>query len=473
MLLRRIMAFIAGAVLIAFFLPADAESAGGYDPAHPEYLEGSNLSCTSAILINADTGEVLFEKSPDTLCYPASTTKILTALLGLTMGENDQICTVSDDALAIPDDSSRIGLIAGEQLTLRDVIYATMIVSGNDGANVIAEAVSGTIPAFVDLMNRAASAFGCTSTHFANAHGYHDDNHYTTARDMAIIARTAMQNEEFRLVAGARSYTLPRDNMSSSRGLSSTNRLIVNSERNEGLFYEYATGVKTGQHSAAGYCLVGSASREGVSLISVVFNASTDGNRYRDTVKLLNYGFSQYVSTSIEEIYSMNPRIIEITGFDLDDPQLGKLELNLVKQDTKTPDLIVTTAEQMLSWVQNLNNLTHTEYTHAFRAPIEKGQVMGTLTYYPTEGNPLVFDLVASRSVAARERLAPTLDEIIEQAMNDPNPFPRVTFELVFLYILLPAAGILLLIRLFRLLRGKVRRKKKIKTINPQERYYR
>ena len=169
----------------------------------------------------------------------------------------------------------------------------------------------------------------------------------------------------------------------------------------------------------------------------------------------------------------MRPRIIEITGFDLDDPQLGKLELNLVKQDTKTPDLIVTTAEQMLSWVQNLNNLTHTEYTHAFRAPIEKGQVMGTLTYYPTEGNSLVFDLVASRSVAARERLAPTLDEIIEQAMNDPNPFPRVTFELVFLYILLPAAGILLLIRLFRLLRGKVRRKKKIKTINPQERYYR
>ncbi len=460
-------------LIVLSFVPAGVGEEGGYDPNHPEYLEKSDLSCSSAILIEAESGRVLYEKNADTRSYPASTTKILTVLLALTMGDLSQDCYVSDIAMMIPDDSSRIGLQAGEIVNMEDLLYATMVVSGNDGANVIAEAVGGTIPEFVALMNRAASAFGCTSSNFANPHGYHDENHYTTARDMAIIARTAMQNSTFRLIANRKSYTMPADNVARERNLNSTNKLINRSENHEDLFYSYANGIKTGQHSAAGYCLVASAVKDGVQLISVVFNSSSDSNRYRDTIKLLNYGFTQFLSTSILDIYNMNPRVVDISGFDLNDPEVGKLELALKRTDSNVPDLVVTTEQDVQYWIQNFNVLTYTEYTRSFRAPVSAGEVMGTLTYYPENSSPVVYELIATRSVAARESLAPTLEEIIAAANADPNPFPRFTFELFLTFILFPLSLLIGLFFAIRALRKFLKKRNRIrKTLNPQGRYY-
>ena len=149
-----------------------------YDETHPEELSPEQLYALSAILMVEDTGEVIFEKAPDEIRYPASTTKILTVLLGILMVDDlYTYVTVTDTAVNVPADSSTMHLKAGEEIRFIDVLYGTMLLSGNDGANVIAETVSGSIPEFVSLMNSTAAIYGCTSTHFANPHGYHQDDH--------------------------------------------------------------------------------------------------------------------------------------------------------------------------------------------------------------------------------------------------------------------------------------------------------
>ena len=170
--------------------PTLSPDAATYDPEHPEDLSADQLYALSAILMTQDKGEVIFEKDADTVRYPASMTKILTVLLGIMFVEDlEEKVIVSEAAVNVPEDSSTMYLKAGEEVRFIDILYGTMLLSANDGANVIAETVSGDIGRFVDLMNETAAAFGCTNTHFVNAHGYHDDNHYSTARDIAIISR--------------------------------------------------------------------------------------------------------------------------------------------------------------------------------------------------------------------------------------------------------------------------------------------
>ena len=174
--------------------PTLSPEAADYDPEHPENLSSDQLYALSAVLMTQDKGEVIFEKDPDTIRYPASMTKILTVLLGiLYVDDLNQTVTVSDTAVAVPEDSSTMYLKAGEEVHFIDILYGTMLLSANDGANVIAETVSGSIRRFVSLMNETAVSMGCYNTHFVNAHGYHDDEHYSTARDIAIIAREAMK----------------------------------------------------------------------------------------------------------------------------------------------------------------------------------------------------------------------------------------------------------------------------------------
>ena len=205
---RGLTVVLAVALLLVPCWAPGALAQAEYDPTQPELLESSHLDATSAILIEASSGEVIFEKDADMMMYPASTTKILTLLLGIMMGDLSQTVYLSETAANVGEDSSVIGLDIGESILFEDLLYATMIRSGNEGANLIAETISGSIPTFVDLMNEAAALLGCTSTHFANPHGLHDDNHYTTARDMALIAKAAMENELFRDMAKAYTYTL-------------------------------------------------------------------------------------------------------------------------------------------------------------------------------------------------------------------------------------------------------------------------
>lgn len=450
------------------FRPLCATAESTEDALTPE-----DIRAESAILIEAGSGEIVFEKNADDLRFPASTTKILTVFLGLLMGDEDEVVPVSASSVQIPEDSSRIGLKEGEEVRFSDLLKATMVSSGNDGANAIAEYISGSQDAFAAMMTEAARSFGCTNTHFVNAHGYHNDYHYSTARDLAIIAREAMKNDEFRAIAKLSHFTLPRNSQSASRALTSGHMEFLNETENASRYYPYATGIKTGYHSQAGYCFVGSATKDGVSLISVVLKTSSVG-RWSDTKKLMEYGFSQYVSTSVEKLYRQNPKIIDISGYALTDTDLGRLELDIRKIDPSADDHLTGLKGRTDSWMRIYNSRTQVEYTRSLEAPVGAGEVIGTLTFtHPDQpGDTVTYELIATRSIARRESIAPTLEEIRVYTDADPNPFPRFSLEFLFLT-LLPVLLVIALSQLiYRLLtmkrKPRVRKRKGYKT-----RYYR
>ena len=451
--------------------PTLSPEAAPYDTDHPENLEPEQLYGLSAILITADKGEVIFEKDPYTIRYPASTTKILTVLLGiLCVDDLNQKVTVSETAMDVPEDSSKMGLKAGEEIPFIDVLYGTMMLSGNEGANVIAETVSGSIPAFVDLMNESAERFGCVNTHFANAHGYHDDNHYTTAYDMSRIALEAMKNETFRKIAGTVTYAIGRTNLQKARTITTKSEYMLSGteEKPNKYYFPDATGIKTGSHSHSGYCFVGSASRDGVDLISVVFFTGKRA-RWADTIKLMNYGFSQYVSITPLQLYQMNPITIETSNYSTSDSYRGRLQLVCqARPDSTNPTIIATRseAERMQSRIQDTLLI---QYTRDFEAPITAGEVMGTATYFQENGEPVVYNLVAARSIAVRENVPKTLEQIVAETYADPNPFPPLTVEVILILLsplLILLLAVLLIWLLIRFLRHRGRR-----TPKPVSRY--
>ncbi len=440
--------------------PTLSPEASPYDADHPENLEPEQLYGLSAVLMTANKGEIIFEKDAYAIRYPASTTKILTVLLGIMMVDDlNQKVIVSDTAMDIPADSSTMGLHAGEEIRFIDVLYGTMLLSGNDGANVIAETVSGSIPAFVDLMNQTAQVYGCENTHFVNAHGYHDDNHYTTAFDMALIAREAMENETFRKIAGTVTYAIPRTNMQRARTITTKSEyMLPGSDDNPNKYYfPDATGIKTGSHSHSGYCFVGAASRDGVDLISVVFFTGRRA-RWADTIKLMNYGFSQYVSITPLSLYEMNPITIETSNYSTSDTNRGRVQLVCrARSDTQAVKIIATKSEvaQMASRIQESLLV---QYDRDFEAPITAGEIMGSVTYFTEDGSAVVYDLVAGRTVAVRENVPKTLEQIVEETYADPNPFPPFTlyFAVVFFGpVLLISLAVFLVILLIRHLRSR------------------
>ena len=423
MALKRILCLLMACLLlpamalgeeIVFRLP-ELEDAT-WDPEHPENFNDGMIRAKSAILIEAETGEVIFEKNADDPMYPASTTKILTVLLALMMGNLDDTVTVSANAVeSVPSGYVKAKLQAGEEINLKDLLYATMVMSANDGANAVAEHISGSIPAFADLMNSTARVLGCTNTHFTNPSGIHDSAHYTTARDMAIIAREAMENSTFRTLCSTTSYTLPKTNRSRARALTSNNYFINQASEGDRAanFYAFGNGIKTGNTLAAGYCYVGSASRNGVNLISVVFY-SGDNARFTDTQKMMEYGFSQYTAVDPMILYQMNPITVETSGFSLEDSNLGRLQLNIKPKDESADATIICTKDQAEAMSRQLRQLVLIEYTREFTCPIAYGEEMGTLTYFTDEGEAIEYSLTAGRSIEKRTDAPKTIEEIIE-----------------------------------------------------------
>ncbi len=444
-----------------------------YDEEHPEDLVPEQLYAASAILIAQDTGEVIFQKEPDTVRPPASMTKIITVLLGIMMVDDlYETVTVSDSAVALPDGSSTMHLIAGEEIRFIDVLYGTMLLSGNDGANVIAETVSGDIPRFVNLMNETAAMFGCENTHFVNAHGYHDEYHYSTARDIALIARQALQNDVFREIASTATYVIPRTNKQRARTITTKSEyMLAGSEESPNqYYYPYATGIKTGSHSQSGYCFAGSAEKDGVSLISVVMFTGRKA-RWADTIKLMNYGFSQYMSVTPLELYNMNPITIETNNYSTSDINRGKVDLICREPSGEISPRITATKAEIQRMAANLKDYVFIQYTRDFAAPIEAGEQIGTMSYFPPYGDPIVYSLVASRSVAKRENAPKTLEQIIEETNADPNPFPPMSVEFVLvliLFIIIISVVIGLPIFVFVTVS---KRKSKMKSPKPKNRY--
>lgn len=239
-----------------------------------------DVSAASAILIEAQTGTVLFEKNADQHRAMASTTKIMTALLTIEAGDPDREFTV--DPLAIRVEGTSMGLREGDRVSRRDLLYGILLPSGNDAANAAAVSVSGSIPAFVELMNRRAQELGLADTHFVTPSGLDADGHYTTARDLASLTAFAMKDELFREVVSCQSAEVEFGNPPYKRTLYNSNKMLKR--------YDGAIGVKTGFTDNARRCLVSAAQRGGVTLVAVTLNAGDDWN---DHTKMLDHGFTQ------------------------------------------------------------------------------------------------------------------------------------------------------------------------------------
>ncbi len=283
--------FLSFSLLFSVFAFAEPEGEGALENISEAFLtdeapgsEGHmpDITAVSYTLINMDTGEVLLEHNANGRRAPASTTKIMTALLGIELLDREGSTTVSALAVnSIPWDSSKLGLNQGETFNNYDLICAMLVSSGNDAANVVAEAAAGSVEAFVDMMNERALKLGCKDTHFVNTHGYSAEGHYTTAADMALIARAAMQNPVFREMAATKSCELPGKDT-----YNTTNRLMLQND--------YVTGIKTGYTDEAGFCLVASAGKDGMNLLSVVLGALEEGKQFSDSKTLLDWGFNNY-----------------------------------------------------------------------------------------------------------------------------------------------------------------------------------
>lgn len=304
--MKKITTLLSIAVLIVsaiFYVPAKS-----YATVTSDWPKGPSVSAESAIVMDATTGLVLYEKNSHKHLYPASITKIMTTLLAIEHSNLSDVVTFSKDAIYnMEPDASHIGTLVGEQLTVEQSLYAIMLASANEVSNGIAEHVSGSVAKFADLMNQRAKELGCTDTNFVNPNGLHNDNHYTSAYDMALISRAAIQNSTFRTVTGTKRYTIPPTNlMEEARPMSNHHQMLVGIKQPQ-YKYEYCIGGKTGYTSKAKNTLVTFAKKGDLELICVVLKSqpsSQPQNLYTDTIDLLNFGFENFTTYPIHETTS-------------------------------------------------------------------------------------------------------------------------------------------------------------------------
>jgi D-alanyl-D-alanine carboxypeptidase (penicillin-binding protein 5/6) len=399
----------AGAILLVaallLFAAAQCAYAEGEDDVEADkYAEPPNLTAKSAILIDAKTGNVLYEKKADAKHSPASCTKILTALLAIENLDADEIVTVTQESSGV--EGSSVGLVPDEEVRAEDLFYAALLESGNDAATALAVGVDGSAEKFAERMNGRVEQLGLTQSHFVNPHGLDDPEHYTTARDLALIAREAMQNENFRKYVSTYEYLMPETNLMPERILHNSNRMLYEEGRVVTVYgdkvkikYPDALGIKTGYTSKSGNCLVSGVARNGMELISVVLK-SKGMDQYADTMGLLEYGIHNFEEvTYLKKGDSMFERPVA----DSDD---GKV--NLVLAD----DLTVMINNHDTSTYQVDGEITGETTAGGLTAPIKAGDVFGKAWVKGPDGQALsTVDIVAANSVGLKKKAAVVIDD--------------------------------------------------------------
>ncbi len=279
--------------------PAEAEQEGVLLP--PE------INCKGAILVELNSDSTVFELNADERLYPASLTKIMTCLLALEHGNLSDVITVDGSLFAdMDEDASAVGLQDGELLTLEELLYCVMVPSANDASLVVADHIGGSVEKFVDMMNQKAIELGCTGTHFVNPDGLHDENHYTTPRDMAIITKAALESETFRTICGTSVHELPETNAHSKQMLYTTN-YFLSTILTPDYYWEKVSGVKTGFTTPAGRCLVSLVDEGEYRYLSVVMGCEDENNEegfpiygsFIESRKLLEYGLDNFTFAAV------------------------------------------------------------------------------------------------------------------------------------------------------------------------------
>ena len=419
---RRLWAALAVAMLMSL-LPsalARAVTPDDYDPNNPGLLDNDHLYAESAFLFDMDTGEILLSKNSRVRMYPASTTKIMTCILAMESGiDLDQTVVIPREAANVPEGSSVVGVRQGDEITWRDLLGGLMLRSGNDAANAIAVLTSGSIDAFVARMNEKAAELNCEGTHFVNAHGYHDSDHYTTAQDLGRMALYAMRSEDFRQIVALprQTLTVTRKGKEVTQDAENRNSLLV-PESN--YYYPDATGIKTGHHNKAGRCVVASAERDGVRLIGIVMNCASEEEQFADAKKLFEYGFTRYSPCTMESLLNrLWPEVnrVAIENAAEDDPDGGELMLNLgtITGGDASRMLQVNSEKAMSLALEDVRGGLTFQWSRALEAPVSAGEVMGTVAFSAPDGTQVTAELLASRAIAAKPEPTPT---------PEPTPVP-------------------------------------------------
>ena len=362
----------------------------------PSYADSDNLKtyCPSCILIEANTGKILYEKNSNDVRFPASTTKIMTAILTVENCNLDDVATVSHNAVySIPYDYTHASLKEGEELTIEQLLYALMIPSANDAAIVLAEHISGSVEEFAKLMNKRAEELGCKNTHFVNPNGIHSKDHTSTSYDLALMGKFAMQNSIIRKIVSTTQFTLPATNKYSKadRTFNNSNDLLSTYSR---YYYEGTTGVKTGYTGEAGNCIIASAKKNDFEVILVVLGGESTNTglsqRYLDCKTLFDYAFNNY---SLKTLNEKNAVLKQITV-------RGATE--------ETQNLNVLIKDKIEIFSENSADLSSLEpeitLDENLMAPISANSAIGKITYN-YDGQTYSSDLIAETQVLSSDFL--------------------------------------------------------------------
>lgn len=431
---RRVAAFFVVLLCLLTVCPGAAQA-----------ISTPDIQATAVYLGDPETGLPLYEKNAEEKRYPASTTKIMTALIVLeNVDDLEQKVTVTqEDFNAVEADSSKAGFVVGEEVSIMDLLYGLLLPSGNEAANTLARVVAGDVPTFVEKMNARATDLGCTGTHFANPNGLHDDNHYTTAHDLFRITQEAMKNETFCDIVSTAQKNLAPSNKAAEHPngknlyLLTTNQLILS--RNSPYYYAYATGVKTGHTSQAGYCLVASAEKKGSELISVMLGCekpqgSAQPLTYDETKKLFDWAYENYQSKTL---ISQGTEIQEVP----------------IRLSTEANKLMLVAGSDLTATVPK--DLTAADFEQSITvkedlvAPVTKGDKLGTLSLSLNGVTYGSIDLVALNDVS--------MSEVLYYAYLLENFFSTPLFKLILLVIIL----LFILYITFYIIRARRKRQKR------------
>lgn len=395
----RIVCFVLSLLLV---LSCTTVTAQAYQS---DIVDGMTTETRAALLIDPDTDFVLYEQNAYEKAYPASITKVMSAILVMEALENgtltlDQEITATQSAWKDMDyTSSNQNIQPGETMSVKDLVYCMLVASANEACNILATEISGSIELFVEDMNEKAVELGCTGTHFVNPHGMPDDNHYTTAYDLYLIAKYAMSFDFFREVVSTDEYYTSATNMSETpRHFFNTNALL-SSKKYQGYEYQYCTGIKTGTTSAAGSCLLSSAEKDGQRLICVVLgcenpidaNGNVQRKQFSETRRLFQWGFENF---SVHSILDATKPIAEVP-------------VTLSSQNDYVSVIVDGTLEAQLP-----NDITSEDFEWTYdlpesvEAPITQGQKLGTMTVTLDGEAYGTVDLVAVNSVERSQLLA-------------------------------------------------------------------
>ena len=404
--------------------------------------EDLNLFCTHAVLLDASHGEILYDMKATERAYPASTTKIMTALLVLEAIQTgqlspDTVVTASQTAVdGIPGSYVTSGFKAGEEISVEELLYCLLLPSSCDAGNILAEAVDGTLEDFAAHMNRRAAELGCQDTHFTNTYGRHHEDHYTTAYDLALIMQAALEHDLFRTVIKTAAHTVPATNMSKERYFFNTNGLISNNWY-KGYVYDKCIGGKTGNTDEAGRCLVAAAEDGDQLLISVILGSGPMAvpgeselkqGQLRESKRLLEYGFSNFHRVTITK----------------DSEPVEKVKVTMSRQADEVNVKPQGSITRTLPKSMDLDDIETriTLFSDEVEAPVEAGQVMGTMTL-SYEGEVYgTLDLVAVTSV---ER-----SELLYKKQQFFHFFQTTGVKLIWAAVFLLSAVILLRLLVFR-----------------------